>query len=155
MEMATIGELENRVRFLASEVEGEKPVTRTVLEQAIRNGDVMNAVRSEVATMRVDLLAITSRTDHIAGDVAVGNAALRNHGILLTMLQQDMGAIRGDVTLLRRDMEAVNGRLDETNARLDETNARLDETNSRLDRMEHNIAIILAAVVPGNPPPAG
>ena len=50
MDMATIDELENRVRELSSDVEGEKAVTRQVYAQAVRNGDQIGALRSEVAT---------------------------------------------------------------------------------------------------------
>lgn len=41
--MATIDELERRVRELSSDVEGEKAVTRRVSQQAARNGDQIGA----------------------------------------------------------------------------------------------------------------
>jgi peptidoglycan hydrolase CwlO-like protein len=129
------------VRYLESEVEGEKAVTRHVLEQAIRNGDVLNAVRSETATARVDLIALTSQLHHIAGDVTVANAALRSHGNLLNVLRQDVTTIRQDVTALRRDVEVVN-------KRLDAVDARFDAVDARLAAIETNIAAILAAVAP-------
>ena len=122
--MVTMDELDIRVRVLEDEVAGEKPVTRHVLEQAIRNGDVLNAVRSEAATTRLDLIGLTSRVDHIAGDVTVANAALRSHGTLLNVLRQD-------VTTLRQEVGQIN---------------------HRLDAIERNVTAILAAVAPGNPP---
>jgi chromosome segregation ATPase len=132
--MATIDELERRVRFVESEVEGEKAVTRSVYEQSVRNGDQLGALRSEVATARVDIQAMTSRVDHVAQEVVQNTAALRNHGTLLTILQQDVTALRGDAIELRRGQEAIN--------------ARLDGMDVRLDRMESSIATILAAVTP-------
>jgi DNA anti-recombination protein RmuC len=170
-EVATIEELEKRVRYVESEVEGEKLITRRVYDQAVRNGDQLAALRSEIATAKVDIQATGPRVDHIAQEVVQNTAALRNHGTLLTMLQQDVGTIRSDVTALRRGQEELHVRLDrmqeetsarldriqeETSARLDrmqeETSARLDrmqeETSARLDRMESNIAAILAAVTP-------
>jgi chromosome segregation ATPase len=148
MDTAISDGLDTRVRYLESEVEGEKAVTRHVLEQAIRNGDVLNAVRSESATARLDLIALTSQLHHIAGDVTVANAALRSHGNLLNVLRQDVTTIRQDVTALRRDVEVVNKRLDAVDARLDAVDARLDAVDARLAAIERNIAAILAAVAP-------
>jgi chromosome segregation ATPase len=144
MDTATTDELDTRVRYLESEVEGEKAVTRHVLEQAIRNGDVLNALRSETSTARLDLIALTSRIDHIAGDMTVANAALRSHGNLLNVLRQDVTTIRQDVTALRRDVEVVN-------TRLDAVDARFDAVDARLATIETNIAAILAAVAPRDP----
>jgi chromosome segregation ATPase len=141
MDMAITDELDTRVRYLESEVEGEKAVTRHVLEQAIRNGDVLNALRSETATTRLDLIALTSRVDHVAGDVTVANAALRSHGNLLNVLRQDVTTIRQDVTALRRDVEVVN--------------TRFDAVDARLATIEANIAAILTAVAPRNPAGSG
>jgi chromosome segregation ATPase len=107
MDMATVDEVDTRVRYLESEVEGEKAVTRHVLEQAIRNGDVLLALRSEVASARLDLNAVTSRADHIAGDVMVGNAALRSHGSLLNVLRQDVIGLRQDMTVLKQDVTVL------------------------------------------------
>jgi hypothetical protein len=57
MHMAAIDELENRVRELGSEVEGEKLVTRQLYQQAIRNGAQIGALRTEV-------LDIVNRVQH-------------------------------------------------------------------------------------------
>lgn len=166
MDTAISDELDTRVRYLESEVEGEKAVTRHVLEQAIRNGDVLNAVRSETSIARLDLIALTSRVDHIAGDVTVANATLRSHGNLLNVLRQDVTTIRQDVTALRRDVEArldaMDARLDAIDARLAAIDARLnaidprhDAIDARLAAIETNIAAILAAVVPRDPAGSG
>jgi predicted nucleic acid-binding Zn-ribbon protein len=160
--MTTIEELERRVQYVESEIEGEKLVTRRVLEQSVRNGDQLGALRSEVATARVDIQALTAGMGHLVGDVVQNTAALHNHGTLLKMLQQDVAALRSDATELRRGQEAINVRLDNVDTRLDrmESNAaaadtRLDRMEShiaavdtRLDRMESHIAAILAAVTP-------
>jgi chromosome segregation ATPase len=155
MDMATTDELDTRVRYVESEVEGEKAVTRHVLEQAIRNGDVLNARRSETGTTRLDLIALTSRVDHVAGDVTVANAALRSHGNLLNVLRQDVTTIRQDVTALRRDVEVINTRLDAVDARLDTVDARLATIEADIAAIKENIAAILAAVVPRNPAGSG
>jgi len=78
----------------AGEVEGEKTVTRHVLEQSMRNGDVLLALRSEVGFVRTDLSALTSRVDHIASNVVLANAALNSHGTRLNVLTQDVREIR-------------------------------------------------------------
>jgi chromosome segregation ATPase len=149
MDMATVDELENRVRELASEIEGEKAVTRQVYAQSVRNGDQIGALRSEVATGRVDIQAMTSRVDHMVTEVVQGTAMLRSHGLRLESLTRDVGLLRNEVTALRRGQEELHVRVDQAQA---DVTARLDRQDSRLEAMERNIAAILAAVVPGNPP---
>jgi chromosome segregation ATPase len=102
-----IDELERRVRTLEEEAEGEKAVTRQVLEQSIRNGDYLLALRSEVASVRVDLHALTSRVDHIAGDVVQANAALVSHGRRLNTLTQDVREIRTRLDGMDTKLDAV------------------------------------------------
>ncbi len=65
--------------------------------------------------------------DHIVQEVIQNTAVLRNHGTLLTLLQQDVSALRSDATELRRGQEAIN---------------------ARLDQLQENVAAILAAVTP-------
>jgi chromosome segregation ATPase len=130
--MANIEELENRVRYVESEVEGEKLVTRSVLEQSTRNGAVLHSLRSELGTL-------TARADYVVQEVVQNTAALRNHGTLLTMLQRDVTALRNDVTELRRGQEEIHCRLD----RMEQNIAAIQEgIQGRLDRMEQNIAAI-------------
>jgi chromosome segregation ATPase len=147
MDMATIDELENRTRFLESEVEGEKAVTRHVLRQASLNADDLGALKTSVR--------------HLEEQMVLANAALNTQGGRITLLAQDVTMIRQDVTVLRRDMESVNARLDRQDSRLDAIDSRLDAIDSclnaidnRLNAIERNVAAILAAVAPGNPPPA-
>ncbi len=154
MDLATIDGLENRTRFLESEVEGEKTVTRHVLRQASLNADDLGALKTGVR--------------HLEEQMVLVNAALNTQGGRITLLAQDVTMIRQDVTALRRDMEAANARLDRQDSRLDAMDNRLDTIESRLERMdnrldtmdnrlsaiERNVAAILAAVAPGGPPPA-
>ncbi len=137
---------------MESEVIGEKAVTRSVFEQSVRNGDQLGALRSEVATAKVDIQALTSRSDHVVQEVVQNTAALRNHGTLLALLQQDVSALRLDATELRRGQEAINVRLDQMQADVD---ARFDRLESnvaaRFDRLESNVAAILAVVAPRKP----
>jgi chromosome segregation ATPase len=167
--MATTDELERRVRELASDVEGEKAVTRQVYAQSVRNGDQIGALRSEVATARVDIQALTSQTDHVVSEIVQSTALLRSHGLRLESLTRDVGLLRGDITALRRGQEELHVRLDRMDARLDQMDARLDQMDARFDRMdarldqlqtdmaarfdrlESNVAAILAAVTPRDP----
>jgi chromosome segregation ATPase len=163
MDMATIDGLEARVRFLADEVEGEKAVTRHVLEQAIRNGDVLLALRSEVASSRLDLNALTSRLDHVAGDVVVANAALRSHGSLLNVLRQDVASLRQEVDHIRTDTSEIRAEMDRRFGAMDHRFGAMEHRFGAMEHrfgamehniaaMEHNIAAILAVVAPPNPP---
>ena len=87
-------ELERRIATLESEVLGEKAMTRHVLQQSMRNGDLLLALRAEVGSMRVDLSTLASRADHIASDVVLASAALNRHGTRLNVLTQDVREIR-------------------------------------------------------------
>jgi chromosome segregation ATPase len=159
--MAAIDELDYRTRFLESEIEGEKIVTRHVLRQAGFNADDLGTLKAEVRRLNEQMV--------------LANAALNTQGGRLTLLTQDVTALRQDVTALRRGQEEIHARLDRQDSRLDAIDSRLDAMNGRLDRMENrldrienrldrienrldtmerNIAAILAAVTPGNPPPA-
>jgi hypothetical protein len=89
MDMATIDEMENRMRELASEVEGEKAVTRHIFEQGRRNASDLAAIRSEVTIMRAES---GDRLDRLAGDMMLANSALRSHGARLDSLTRDVGS---------------------------------------------------------------
>ena len=106
-ETTRLQELERRVSTLESEVGGEKTVTRHVLEQSMRNGDVLLALRSEVGSMRVDLSVLTSRVDHIAGDTVLANSALNSHGRRLDVLTQDVREIRTRLDGMDAKLDAI------------------------------------------------
>ncbi len=89
-------ELERRVRELASDAEGEKMVTRHVLDQCRRNG-------AEIAAVRVELQTIGLRIDNLTGDVTEARAALNR----LNIISQDVTALRGETIAIRRDMNAM------------------------------------------------
>jgi phage shock protein A len=78
------------MRVLEGEVEGEKLVTRHILEQTQRNGD--------------DLAAVKARVDHLSIDVALVRGAVTGHTALLNVLAQDVGQLRQEVGGVRRDM---------------------------------------------------
>jgi len=78
------------MRVLEGEVEGEKLVTRHILEQTQRNGD--------------DLAAVKARVDHLSIDVALVRGAVTGHTALLNVLVQDVGQLRQEVGGVRRDM---------------------------------------------------
>src|SRR6266850_2057761 len=80
-------EFDRRMRVVEGEVEGEKLVTRFILEQTQRNGD--------------DLGALKARIDHLSSDVALVRGAVTGHTALLNVLVQDVGQLRQD---MQRDM---------------------------------------------------
>ena len=125
--MVTTDELDIRTRYLDNEIEGEKAVTRHVLRQATLNADDLGILKTEARRLNEQMV--------------LANAALHSQSGRLTCLTQDVTLIRHDVTALRCGMEEVH--------------TRLDAMDRKFDAMERNIAVILAAVVPQNPPPAG
>jgi dsDNA-specific endonuclease/ATPase MutS2 len=78
------------MRVLEGEVEGEKLVTRHILEQTQRNGD--------------DLAALKARVDHLSIDVALVRGAVTGHTALLNVLVQDVGQLRQEMGGTRRDI---------------------------------------------------
>ncbi len=101
-------ELERRVRTVEEELVGERHVSRFVVEQTTRNGEIVNALRAEVAQLRADIAAARvdvngtgMRVDVLAGDGAAIKAALAMHGRALDVLQQDVRRLRGDMNELQ------------------------------------------------------
>jgi hypothetical protein len=137
MDMATSEYFENRVRELASEVEGEKVVTRHIFEQSHRNASDLGAIRAEIGVMRAES---GDRLDRLAGDMVLANAALHSHGIRLDSLTRDVGLLRGDATALRRGQEELHARIDQLQAdvaaRFDRQDGRLDGIDGRLDAID-------------------
>jgi chromosome segregation ATPase len=142
--MAAIDELEDRVREISSEVEGEKAVTRQVYMQSIRNGDQIGALRCEVANARVDIQTLTSQTEHMVGEVVQSTALVRSHGLRLEALTRDIGLLRCDVTALRRGQEELHVRVDRVEARLDRLESELAEVKAELAELKAEVKRDLA-----------
>jgi len=142
--MTTIDEPESRLRFVEADVASEKEISLATLQQSVRNGAVLNGLRTEVS-------AATTRVDQLVADAAVANSTLRHHSTLLAVLQQDVTAFRQDVTALRRAHEELHVRLDRAEGRLDQFQA---EVATRFDGLESSVTAILAAVAPQKPPAA-
>jgi phage shock protein A len=143
-----IDELERRVRTLEEELNGERHVSRYMVEQAGRNSEVLHAVRSEVGAVRLDVNGLTVRMDILAGDMASVKATLVMHGRALDVVQQDVRQLRGDVTELQRDMEELRSHMD---ARLNAVDARFDAVDARFDAVLEAIR----AIAPRQPPAGG
>lgn len=69
-------EFERRMRVLEGEVEGEKAVTRHILEQVRRNGDDLSTLK---------------------GDMALVKAALTSQSTILSVLVQDVREMRTEI----------------------------------------------------------
>lgn len=128
-----IEELEQRVREVGSEVEGEKVVTRRLYDQAVRTADQVGALRSEVATARIDIQAVGSQVDHMVQEVVQVSAALRTHGLRLEALTRDIGLLRSDATELRRGQEEIHVRLDRHEDRFDALQGSVDALQRAVD----------------------
>ena len=87
---ATREEFERRVRVLEGEVEGEKLVTRHILEQTRRNGDDLATLKTDSALMR---------------------AELTRHSALLNVLTQDVREIRTEMGQIRSTLNRQEERL--------------------------------------------
>jgi len=112
------------MRVLEGEVEGEKLVTRHILEQTQRNGD--------------DLGAIKARVDRMSSEVALVRGAVTGHTALLNVLVQDVGQLRQEAVEMRRDMgqsrqEAVEMRREMGQSRQEVVEMRRDMGAMRAD----------------------
>jgi predicted nucleic acid-binding Zn-ribbon protein len=104
-------ELERRVRSVEEEMNGEKHLTRYAVDQTVRNGEVLHALRSEVAALRTDVSAVTTRVDHVGADMAGVKAALAMHGRALDVLQQDVRQLRSEMAAMREEVRARHNEL--------------------------------------------
>jgi len=92
-------EFGGRMQVLEGEVEGEKLVTRYILEQTRRNGE--------------DLGALKARVDHLFSDVTLVRGAVTGHTALLNVLVQDVGQLRQEMGGMRREMGQLHQETDE------------------------------------------
>jgi hypothetical protein len=121
------------MRVLEGEVEGEKLVTRHILEQTQRNGD--------------DLAAVKARVDHLSIDVALVRGAVTGHTALLNVLVQDVGQLRQEVGGVRRDMGTMRADI----AALGQLRQEMGEMRRDMGTMHADIAAIRTALAPRDP----
>src|SRR2546421_659685 len=127
-------EFERRMRVLESEIEGEKAVTRHVLEQARLNGD--------------DLATMTARISHLADDMVLVKTTLNSHGNRLNVLTQDVREIRMEVGHMRTEMGEMHSEMGQMHTEMGEVRAKLD----KLDVLAQDVAAIRAALALRDPP---
>ena len=89
-------DIEARIRELTGEVDGEKAVTRHILEQTRRNGENLIAIRSELATVKAQI-------GNFGLHMIVFKADLAHQTRLYDVLAQDVRFIRA--ALERRETE--------------------------------------------------
>jgi tetrahydromethanopterin S-methyltransferase subunit G len=86
-------EFEARVGVLEREVEGEKMVTRYILEQSRRNGDDLAAVKSRLDRVEARLDRVESRLDRVEQKVDA--------------LGSELSGLRGAFAELRRELPKI------------------------------------------------
>jgi hypothetical protein len=127
-------EFDGRMRVLEGEVEGEKLVTRHILEQNQRNGD--------------DLGALKVRADHLSIDVALVRGAVTGHTALLNVLVQDVGQLRQEVGGVRRDIGQLRQEMQQDIGQLQRDMGQLRQ---EMGTMRDDIAAIRTALAPRDP----
>ena len=96
----TRNEFETRVSVLEPEVEGEKMVTRHILDQTRHNGDDLAAVKTRLDRIDARLDGADQKADTIGKDLV---ALKRTVGELVKSLPQIVGdAVRGVLDERRR-----------------------------------------------------
>lgn len=94
--------LEGRVDVLEREVDGEKLVTRHILEQTRRNGDDLAAIKT-----RLD--RIEGRTDSVEGRLGRVEGRLDGVERRLDRVEGRLGHVEREVRSLREDMPGIVG----------------------------------------------
>ena len=84
-------EFERRMRVLEGEAEGEKRVTRHILEQTRRNGDDLATLKTDSALVRAELTRHSALLNVLTQDVSLIRAEMRAK---LDTLVADVAAIR-------------------------------------------------------------
>jgi hypothetical protein len=95
-------EFEARVGVLEREVEGEKLVTRHILEQTRRNGDDLAAVKTRLGRVEGRLDGVEGRLDRVEGKV--DGVAQNVHS-----LTHDLQSLKATVDGLVRNLPKIIG----------------------------------------------
>jgi hypothetical protein len=132
-------EFDRRMRVVEGEVEGEKLVTRFILEQTQRNGD--------------DLGALKARIDHLSSDVALVRGAVTGHTALLNVLVQDVGQLRQEMGGMRRDMGELRQDMQRDMGGLRQDMQRdIGQLRLEMGTMRDDVAAIRTALAPRDLP---
>ncbi|MBI1384087.1 MAG: hypothetical protein GC150_04170 [Rhizobiales bacterium] len=91
------GRLEARVSVLEGEFDGEKSVTRHILEQTRRNGDDIAVLNGRLRRVEADIGGLKSDVSTLKSDVAT--------------LKSDVTTLKSDVSTLKSEMQQVRGEL--------------------------------------------
>jgi chromosome segregation ATPase len=110
--VATIEDLENKVREVAAKVEGEKQVTRRLYEQALRNSD-------QIGTLRLKVGTVITQNEKVVSEIVQTTSALRSPGARLETLTRDVVLLRNELTELRRGQEEIHVRVDRLDERVE------------------------------------
>jgi hypothetical protein len=142
-------DLERRVKTLEEELNGEKHLTRYAVDQTRRNGEVLHALRNDFRLLRGEM------TELRAGQEAI-NVRLdtfeHNFAARFDAIEHNVAAIERNVAVRFDTFERnVAARFDTIEHNVA---ARFDTIEHNVAAIQHNVAAILAAVVPGGPPPA-
>jgi chromosome segregation ATPase len=128
-------ELERRVRTVEEEMNGEKHLTRYAVDQTVRNGEVLLALRSEVS-------AVTVRVNQLGADMAAVKAALAMHGRALDVLQQDVRQIRNEMTSMRNEMTSMRGEMDSMRNEMAAMRGEMAAMRGEMDSMRSEMTSI-------------
>ena len=119
-------EFERRMGELRSEIEGEKRVTRHVLEQARLNSDDLGSMKAQLS--------------HVEYDMVLVKTALDSHGNRLNVLTQDVREMRNEMGQMRTEMGQIRTEMGQMGTKLD-----------KLDLLAQDVAAIRAALAPRDP----
>jgi hypothetical protein len=149
-------DFESRLRFIESEVEGEKALTRHLFKNASGNGDQIAAIRVEITTLQL-------QAERAAGNVELIKTMQVTQGTMLNILTQDvreirteMGQIHAQMGEMRMEMGEMRTEMGETRMRLDamerSIDARFDEMQKNFDAKFDTVLTAIRTIAPHAPP---
>jgi uncharacterized protein YukE len=133
-------DFESRLRFVESEVEGEKPLTRHLPRKTSCDGEEIAATRAEIATLRL-------QAERAAGDIALVRAVQASEGTMLNILTRDMREICKAIGQMKAQMDETRMEMGDMRTEVgDDMRTGLGDIRAILDAMDRSIDARLEAM---------
>ena len=110
-----------RLNVVEREVEGEKAVTRHILEQTRHNSGDLAALRVEMKEVRIDVKGIRGEIKEMRGE--------------MTDMRGEITGMRGEMTGMHRELTDVRGELTDLKGRVGRVEAKVDGLTKNLPKI--------------------
>ena len=125
-------EFDARIRVLEGEVEGEKMVTRHILEQTRHNSNDLASLKTDMALVRAVLTSHSARLNVLTQDVGL----LRQD---MEVVRRDVGEMRRDVSEVRRDVGQLQQGISEVHRDVGQLQQGISEVHRDMSEMRQDM----------------